>query len=86
MKKIDLQKDQYVDLESNITAPIGFGVLSKRHMEDGAVFYACDRVYNAKGEVIIPLDEQFKTIDEISAKFGTTYYITDDEYSRHFNS
>ena len=85
MKKIDINKDQYYDSDSCVSVPVGFAVLSEANRQGDKLYYACDKIYNSKGNLIIPIDEHFKTIEEISAKAGLSYYISDDEFFRHTN-
>ena len=83
MKKIDINHDIYFDADYGVSVPVGFAVLSDTNRQGDKLFYSCDKIYNSEGNLIIPIDEHFKTVEEISAKSGQTYYITDDEYFRH---
>ncbi len=83
MKQIDIDKDLYFDADFNVSVPIGFAVLSETNRQGDKLYYACDKIYNSEGTQTVPLDEHFKTIEEIKAKSGQTYYITEDEYFRH---
>lgn len=85
MKKIDINKDQYFDADFGVSVPMGFAVLSETNRQGDKLFYACDKIYNSEGNLVIPVDEHFKTIEEIQAKSGQSYYITDSEYFRHSN-
>ena len=83
MKKMDFNNDQYFDADFGVSVPMGFAVLSEANRQGDKLYYACDKILDAEGKVIIPIDEHFKSLDEISARSGRTYYITDDEYFRH---
>jgi hypothetical protein len=83
MKQIDFDKDRYFYADFGVPVPIGFAVLSEANRQDDKLFYSCDKIYDSQGFQIVPLDEHFKSIEEIKAKSGQTYYISDDEYFRH---
>lgn len=83
MKKIDVHKDIYTDKDYGIKVPMGFAVLTDTNRQGDKLFYACDRIYDAAGHIICPLDEHFHSLEDIERHCGETYYISEDEAFRH---
>lgn len=83
MKKIDMHKDTYTDKDYGIPVPMGFAVLTETNRQGDKMYYACDRIYDASGRMVCPLDEHFGSLEEIAMRCGETYYIPDSEAFRH---
>ena len=78
-----MRRDLYTDRDYGIQAPVGFAVLTESNRQGDNLYYACDRIYDASGNIICPLDEHFKSLDDIARRCGETYYISQDEGMRN---
>jgi hypothetical protein len=83
MKKIEMRRDTYTDSDYGMTVPFGFAVLDESNRQGGKLYYACDKICDRSGNIIVPLDEHFHSLEDIARLAGETYYISEDEMFRH---